>query len=1234
MDIFIGNIPPHTNHAELRLFLRDHLNQVDILACDIFKKIGQKWAILTVANAQNGRAFLASHGGTFPSIPLLYKRGRLWPKDNAGRGQPDPLKVRALLDKEMAIRAKRMSNKGAPTTAATAPGHHGRFSFLSFQTGIWHYDSDDNLAFDPKYNDRRSGTITCGQRELVVFLEAIDKDNYRWHCRIDIPYSIIEHIVSSDDSVQRARFTLTLRTPPKIYRIVSTDDLHLYSGSEPAPPSLEMTLDQLNLRDHKQKRLERVCKISDSHDKASALCMVYRFALPSVDSATQLWVHVNRSAGLSLEQQWRSMIPSRLAASIEVDYDLFNREISSANEMDLGEFTFAVRFQVLALVLEGISTPKFALQMLPYVRDVCSIHGAVVTARAIQKLGFHLPAPGPLAEADDFDLQSVLDKLIHTVQQIKELSGTNRDIDLKRRQHNHLISTYKATITPTGMLLRGPDMNVSNRVLRKYADHSGHFMRLFFADEDGLSVLHDPRASQDHVYSRFKHLLLEGITIAGRTYSFLGFSNSSLRGYQAWFMAPFYHEGQWMTSEKVIRDLGDFEHIHCSAKCAARIGQAFTDTLFSIPIAWDIYVAENEPDIERNGHCFSDGCGTISQELLDQVWRNLTPDRRKMRPTVLQIRYRGAKGVLSLDSTLPGKQLRIRKSMTKYTAKESWRDLEICGAAYKPLRLYLNHQFIKILEDLGVPESNFVAVQKDALRDLERVIKHPLNAASFLEYSHSGVAAKIPTLFSLMHAIGINFQTDRFLTDIVEVAAMASLRDLKYRARIPIEKGYLLYGVMDEFNELKEGEVYVTFATEDKDGHWARRVLLGNNIVVTRAPALHPGDIQTVRAVDVAESSPLCKLNNCIVFSQQGARDLPSQLGGGDLDGDMFHIIWDERLSPSKTYTPSAYPPTEAQNLGRPARVEDIVDFFVEYMNSDRLGQLSNKHKIRADIHPEGTTHSDCIKLAKLASDAVDFSKSGKAVNMSQAPRGTDRNRPDFMAPGSSFIINNAGKAEIEEEDEDDIDNPDGINVLNPDRSPARYYKSNKVLGKLYRNIDENNFLRHMHNDFESAQSEFGRETLIQKLNRYVDRETSVFQWEQHRGFAEELREAYCDNLYEIMETLRPHRGKPLTELEVFSGNILGKKNRASSRSMREANIEVRERFDRDVSAMVRRIVTGDGDGDAASEALPRAIACFKVSLDTRGWEEYLDLKSWKYVTAAVCLEQLWMFMNFRLRPL
>jgi hypothetical protein len=255
-------------------------------------------------------------------------------------------------------------------------------------------------------------------------------------------------------------------------------------------------------------------------------------------------------------------------------------------------------------------------------------------------------------------------------------------------------------------------------------------------------------------------------------------------------------------------------------------------------------------------------------------------------------------------------------------------------------------------------------------------------ANNLLGYSHSGVHAKVPLLFELMHHIGISFQADRFLTDIVEVAAMSALRSLKYRARIPIEKGHALYGIMDETSFLKEGEVYIVTEDLDDIGHRNRNIVLGDRVVVTRAPALHPGDVQIVTAVNVPEDSPLRALHNGIVFSQQGARDLPSQLSGGDLDGDLFHIIYDERLIPDFTSPPADYTAAVPRDLGRPVEVNDIAEFFIEFMNMDRLGQISNIHKIRADRKPDGTRNSECITLAQLASDAVDFSKSGVPVSL------------------------------------------------------------------------------------------------------------------------------------------------------------------------------------------------------------------------------------------------------------
>jgi hypothetical protein len=175
-----------------------------------------------------------------------------------------------------------------------------------------------------------------------------------------------------------------------------------------------------------------------------------------------------------------------------------------------------------------------------------------------------------------------------------------------------------------------------------------------------------------------------------------------------------------------------------------------------------------------------------------------------------------------------------------------------------------------------------------------------------------------------------------------------------------------------------------------------------------------------------------------------------------------------------------------------------------------------------------------------------------------------------------------------------------------------------------------------MKGEFAVLQNAWGGESLVQKLELHIDHETRSVQWQHHTIFAESLREYYELNLLDIMNNLRIHRGKTLTELEVFSANILGHKKHASNKFVREANREVQTRFNRDVDNIIQEIIKGDGEynDDDDSEALPRAIAYFKVALRTDGWQDRQLIKSWKYVAASVCLEELLKFQGCSSRPL
>jgi hypothetical protein len=184
--------------------------------------------------------------------------------------------------------------------------------------------------------------------------------------------------------------------------------------------------------------------------------------------------------------------------------------------------------------------------------------------------------------------------------------------------------------------------------------------------------------------------------------------------------------------------------------------------------------------------------------------------------------------------------------------------------------------------------------------------------------------------------------------------------------------------LMDETGFLEEGQIYCTATVNG-----IKTSVVGKDLIISRAPSLHPGDIQLAEGIMPPDGSPLRELVNCICFSSKGSRDLPSMLSGGDLDGDRYYVIWDERCKPKQHFEPADYPRLEPIDIGRPVEREDMTDFFVQFMETDQLGRIAVLHRILADQMSTGTLHDDCTTLASMHSTAVDFSKTGIPVGSS-----------------------------------------------------------------------------------------------------------------------------------------------------------------------------------------------------------------------------------------------------------
>lgn len=93
------------------------------------------------------------------------------------------------------------------------------------------------------------------------------------------------------------------------------------------------------------------------------------------------------------------------------------------------------------------------------------------------------------------------------------------------------------------------------------------------------------------------------------------------------------------------------------------------------------------------------------------------------------------------------------------------------------------------------------------------------------------------------------------------------------------------------------------------------------------------------------------------------------------------------------------YVAPKSVQLDRRVEIFDVMDFFVSYIQNDRLGLIANAHIVHADKQPGGIFSKECLLLAELHSVAVDFAKSGLPAVLPRdiMPQSVQDQYPDYM---------------------------------------------------------------------------------------------------------------------------------------------------------------------------------------------------------------------------------------------
>lgn len=214
---------------------------------------------------------------------------------------------------------------------------------------------------------------------------------------------------------------------------------------------------------------------------------------------------------------------------------------------------------------------------------------------------------------------------------------------------------------------------ISDLSLDKFALISFADFRLRTPSKNGDGTTESTRLQESTHY--VVRLLTARHTINGVRYNFYGHSNSQLKSRSCFLFAAPCSE-----ITNIVNGLGNFSKLKSFAKKAKRIGLLFSSTKMVFELLPNR--CEDIPDIQNKDYNFTDGCGLVSPSLVQQAARaaQIVFRNQKYLRSVIQIRYRGSKVVLTLEPNLKGKILvQFRDSMREF---KDVKDLKLAFVGY------------------------------------------------------------------------------------------------------------------------------------------------------------------------------------------------------------------------------------------------------------------------------------------------------------------------------------------------------------------------------------------------------------------------------------------------------------------------------------------------------------------------------------------------------------------------
>lgn len=538
------------------------------------------------------------------------------------------------------------------------------------------------------------------------------------------------------------------------------------------------------------------------------------------------------------------------------------------------------------------------------------------------------------------------------------------------KNKNEIYVMKRIVITPYFVKIKKENLHPSSRFLRLYYNNN-NFLKIEFQDEkesqlfshNGIIYLKSTNSGYSKLYSK---IFNEGFNLCGKKYLFFLSPTNCMRSNCLWVL----EENEY--KEKLTfyyKNLGVYSALADKSikfsKAISRIGQNFTSTIAfyhkNKNISFDVTVIE---DLRApNGEIYNDGCGLISLDLMKLICKDLNKNKFS---SAIQIRFKGAKGVLVINPKIEGRKIILTKSMMKYEVNNS-DNIEICRFA-KYSTGFLNLQIIILLILNGVKKNKIFNFAKKEMMNYRNYKKYKNKDKILVENND------INKILKLIEKQDKNLQLEKdYMSKIARSAYIYNrLSSISKKYRFHLKNCCFLFGVCDFFGVLEKNEIYVQIHKENGN----KKIITGE-VLLTKNPCLSVYDIQKVKAVnnDKINNYFYEFYENVVVFPSKGEIPLPSKISGSDLDGDIYWVCWEQSFVKQFKKKDYSYKSYLVKN-------NDEINFENEYTINEK-GEKIRKTYIK--INTKDFNKKKCIINNSIKSDiesALNNNESMDKINL------------------------------------------------------------------------------------------------------------------------------------------------------------------------------------------------------------------------------------------------------------